>query len=279
MKNKYCVLILAALLSGCFGPPYPRGEIDTLYPQPPRPQLRQVQAGGRSLQIAVMAGTAGATPVFFVHGSPGDWKAWAHYLNDPALAGYGNRYAFDRPGYGGSGAGEMIPDLQAQADVLAAAIKTLEPGQRAIVVGHSLGGPLIGWLTLAHAELVCGGVMIAGSVAPDLEAPRWYNHFASSTIGSWITPSEMLWSNVEITSLQGELRKLDAAWPGLQRPLVAIQGDKDDLVDPRTADHLQQLAPSNWLRVIRVPDQGHFVLWQRPDIVEGAIRSLGCGPG
>lgn len=264
--------LLSLLLSACSNPPYPRGGIEKLYPQPPQPELIDVPVSGRSLRIARMSGS-GQTPLLFIHGSPGDWKAWARYLDAPELTHYNPRIAVDRPGYGGSTPGEVMPDLRAQAALLA---ELIPPGRPAVVVGHSLGGALVGWLALDHPDKVCGGVMVAGSIAPDLEAPRWYNRLAQTWLGRWLAPQEMLWSNVEILALQGELQRLAGEWPRLQRPLVIVQGERDNLVDPRTADFAEQHMPAAQRRIVRVPEQGHFVLWKQPQTVIAAINSLHC---
>ena len=266
-------LLLPLWLAACSNPPYPRGGIEKLYPEPPRPELRDVSVAGRTLHYAQMPGT-GHTPLLLVHGSPGDWQAWSHYLTAPELAGFNPRIAVDRPGYGGSGQGQVMPDLRAQANLLAALIPD---GAQAVVVGHSLGGPLVGWLLLDHPEKFCGGVMVAGSIAPQLEAPRWYNLAAQTWVAHWIAPDELLWSNTEILALQDELKKLDAEWSRLQRPVIVVQGEKDELVDPRTADYAEQRLPAAMRTIRRVPEQGHFVLWDQPKSVIDAIHALPCG--
>ena len=266
-------LLLAFALGACSNPPYPRGGIETLYPQPPRPELSDLSVAGRTLHFAQMHGT-GRTPLLMVHGSPGDWQAWSHYLTAPELAHYNPRIAVDRPGFGGSGAGQVMPDLRAQARLLAALIPD---GAQAVVVGHSLGGPLAGWLLLDHPDKFCGGVMVAGSIAPQLEAPRWYNLAAQTWVAHWIAPDELLWSNTEILALQGELKKLDAEWARLQRPVIVVQGEQDELVDPRTADYAEQRLPVPMREIRRISAQGHFLLWDQPQTVIDAIRSLPCG--
>lgn len=273
MKKLHILLGVSWLaLSACSNPPYPRGDVKMLYPAPPRPVLFDATVGDRRLQVASMP-HGGGTPMLFVHGSPGDWKAWARYLDAPALRDRGPRLAVDRPGFGGSGAGQVVPDLRAQAQMIAALIP---PGAPAVLVGHSLGAPLLAWIALDHPDKVCGMVMVAGSVAPQYEAPRWYNRVAESVLAAWALPDELLWSNQEILRLQPELQRLDAEWPRLQRPLIAIQGMRDELVDPRSVAYLERRVPAPWLTVLRVPDQGHFVLWKRPDTVIDAMLSLPC---
>lgn len=270
----WCVLAAALLLAGCSNPPYPRGSMDELYPGSVRPQLHNITVPGRTLRLAEMPGP-GSTPIVFVHGSPGGWQAWAHYLDAPELSAYGPRIALDRPGFGGSGPGDVMLDLRRQADLLAAAIPA---GAPAILVGHSLGGPLIAWMAIDHPDKVCGGVMVAGSVAPELEAPRWYNRLADTLLAGWVVPKEMMWSNREMLVLKSELQRLDAEWPRLKRPLVVIQGLDDSLVDPGTADYVEARAPKPWIRVLRKPGMDHFLLWKHPETVLQEILSLPCGP-
>jgi pimeloyl-ACP methyl ester carboxylesterase len=268
------MFFLTALLqlAACTNPPIPRGSIEELFPGPDRPQVSSVAALGRSVQLVQMQG-AGKTPIIFIHGSPGSWKAWARFLDAPELAAFGPRIAMDRPGFGGSGAGDLMLDLRAQAAVLAAA---MPPGPPAILVGHSLGGPLIAWMAIDHPDKVCGGVMVAGSVAPALEAPRWYNRLAATWIASWFVRKEMRWSNQEMMVLQRQLELLDAHWSELRRPMVAMQGGKDPLVDPRTADYLETRAPRQWMTVVRAAGMDHFLLWTQPGSVIERILGLPC---
>ena len=83
-------------------------------------------------------------------------------------------------------------------------------------------------------------------------------------------------TNQEMMVLQAELEKLDAALPGLRRPIIAMQGDQDPLVDPRTADYLAQRAPRQWLQVNRLPGKDHFFLWTEPQCVVDQIRKFPC---
>jgi len=266
------MIALLGLCAGCSKPPYPRGSLDELYSAGERPQLRRVQALGRTVQLAEMP-TRGSRPLVFIHGSPGSWSAWARYLDAPALAAYGPRIAVDRPGFGGSAVGGVMPDLRQQAALLAA---TLPVGPPVILVGHSLGGPLVAWMAIDHPDKVCGAVLVAGSVAPALEAPRWYNQLADTWLASLVVPTIMMRSNQEMMPLQAELIRLDEAWSKLRRPLVAIQGGRDSLVDPASADYLEQRVPTQWMRVVRAANADHFQLWTQPETVIREILSLPC---
>lgn len=275
-------VLALGLLAACDVPPYPRGSVDKLFANGTAPLFESVAVAGRILNLARMstpavdstAAPAKPGPVLlFVHGSPGDWKAWSYFLQSPALAGYASRLAVDRPGFGGSDPGQVVPDLRQQAALLTALIPA---GKKAIVIGHSLGGPIAAWMALDAPDRVCGVVSIAGSLSSVYEAPRWYNLLADSPLVRWAVPAEMVWSNHEMMSLSTELAKLEAALGGLQVPLTVMQGGKDSLVDPRTADEVEKHAPKGWTTIQRLPLETHFVLWEKPQLVIDAIRQQPC---
>lgn len=266
-------------LVACGNPPYPRGSVDQLFAGSVAPAIDQQIVQGHVISTArVQADTptvsaSSSTLLLFVHGSPGDWKAWSYYLKTPELAGFAGRVAVDRPGFGASGGGRVVTDLRQQAALLSALIPA---GQKALVIGHSLGGPIAAWMAIDAPEKVCGAVSIAGSLSSRFEEPRWYNLLADSALLRWAVPKEMAWSNQEMMPLSGELRKLEAAISQLRTPLLLIQGGKDSLVDPRTADEVEKRAPRAWLKVLRLPAETHFVLWENPQIIVDAIKDMSC---
>lgn len=269
------ILILTTLvqLAACTKPPWPRGSVEELFPQSSsRPDMRTVEVQGMEIGVTQMPGS-GTTPIVFVHGSPGGWTSWARFMDTPALNAFGPRIAMDRPGFGRSQAAGVMPDLRRQAALLA---ELIPPGPPAVLVGHSLGGPLIAWMAIDHPEKVCGAVMLAGSMAPELEAPRWYNHLADNWLARQVLSTAMSRSNREMMVLQAELQRLDAALPQLRRPIIAMQGDEDPLVDPRTADYLEQRGPRQWMQVERLPGKDHFFLWTEPESVVHQIDRLHC---
>lgn len=264
-------LLAGVLLAGCGNPPYPRGSLTELYPLPPRPQLLQQSVDDGALHWAQLG--RGERPLVFIHGSPGEWKAWARYLDHPNLADYAPRIAVDRPGFGDAAREALMPDLRAQAKRLIALLPAESPS---ILVGHSLGGPLVAWMALEAPQQVCGGVIVAGALAPELEAPRWYNRIAEWPGLRALLPAELRRANAEMLPLQAELERLQLAWPRLNRPLLLLQGMRDELVDPRTAERIAQRPTATPIRVQRFDDAGHFLLWTHPERVIAAIRSLPC---
>ena len=272
------VLLGMASLAGCGNPPYPRGAVESLFEPAQRPVIAAVHAGGRVLNTARVDNAA--TPMaanrpalLFLHGSPGDWKAWAPYLKAPELAEFSTRIAVDRPGFGGSHAGGVMPHLREQAALLTALIP---PGKKAIVVGHSLGGPLAAWMAIDAPDRVCAAVSIAGSLSSKHEAPRWYNRVADLGLLAWAIPAELIQSNYEMMPLATELIALESALGKLRVPLVLMQGGNDSLVDPATTDEVVKRSPAAWLTVQRLPLESHFVLWEKPEVVIQTILGVPC---
>jgi pimeloyl-ACP methyl ester carboxylesterase len=277
LGKSWAAALACLILTACGSPPFPSGTVQELFPTGPLPEFTSVQVQGQTIASARMesqtAPDAAKPMLLFVHGSPGSWKAWSGFLKAPELAGYQSRVSVDRPGFGASSVPGVMPDLRKQAALLAELIPS---GQKAIVIGHSLGSPLAAWMAIDAPDRVCGVVSIAGSLSSVYEAPRWYNQLVDSALVSWAVPPRMLLSNQEMMPLQAELVKLELALPLLKTPFILMQGGKDSLVDPRTADEVEKRAPRQWIHVQRLPQEGHFVLWEKPQLVNDAIRSLTC---
>jgi len=210
--------------------------------------------------------------VLFVHGSPGTWDAWKTWLEDAELRDRARLVAADRPGFGGSERGTAEPSLARQVAALAAILDS-EPGPPAIVVGHSLGGPIAARLAMDRPDLVAGLVLVAPSIDPALEKRRWYNVAASLALVQLFLPVDWTTSNRELWPLKRELEAMMPKWESIAAPVIVIQGEEDDLVPPGNADFAERMMPSN-VDVRRIPGEGHFVLWRQPRTVSAAILEL-----
>jgi len=109
------------------------------------------------------AGPADGPPVVLVHGFGGLTYTWRATL--PALAAAGYRaLALDLKGFGLSEK-SLAQDYShaAQADFVMATMSAVGI-ERAVLVGHSMGGSVIGHAALRHPERVTALVFVAGAV-------------------------------------------------------------------------------------------------------------------
>ena len=60
--------------------------------------------------------------------------------------------------------------------------------------------------------------------------------------------------------------------------MLLIQGEQDSLVDPRSPQALLQRLPADTRReVLRLPEAGHFLLWEQPEQVRDALLRFHAG--
>ncbi|HEY0819145.1 MAG TPA: alpha/beta hydrolase, partial [Rhizobacter sp.] len=124
----------------------------------PPPRLQQLQYkclrlnGGQRVLVGV-AGDAKAPPVLLVHGLGNNaHRDWAPVIRP--LAAQFHVIAVDLPGFGASPGGSEGYSFVALGRVLSQVLEQLAPGQKAHVVGHSLGGAVSLFFAHAYGERV-----------------------------------------------------------------------------------------------------------------------------
>jgi len=229
--------------------------------------LKGVSAGADSLPLVV-----------FVHGSPGSWMDFLHNLTDTSLVSKVHLIAVDRIGYGQSSR-KTVTSLQTHAAVFAEMLRSEYPGRKAIWAGHSYGGPIVARVAMDFPDVVSGLVIIAGSIDPKLEKKMWYNEVASWKVIQWNLPEIIITSNKEIMPLKKELAAMQPLWENITVPVIIIQGMKDALVPYENADFAKRaLVNVKQLDIQMLPNQGHLIPWQKPDVIKNAILKFSTLP-
>lgn len=260
------------LFAGACAAPYDKDSVDKLFEGRQAPVMGTYESADRSIHYAEV-GRPGKPLVIFVHGTPGSWEAFAGYLADPDLVDRAHLISVDRPGFGRSGYKNVEPSLQRQANLLQPLLELDQTGCGAILVGHSLGAPLAARMAMEFPALVGGLVLVAPSLDPDLENPRWYNKMATYTVVNWAVPEPLMLANKEVMHLQRELQDMLPLWKSISIPVIVVQGEQDELVMPANADFAERMVHSR-LKTVRVPEAGHFILWNRPEIIKREILVL-----
>jgi pimeloyl-ACP methyl ester carboxylesterase len=128
-------------------------------------------------------------------------------------------------------------------------------------------------MAMDYPRQVSGLVLIAPTLSPDLEKPRWYERIADCGPVRALLPTRLRLARAELAPLPTQLHTMQERWGDLKVPVTVIQGGSDGQVDPRTADYAEQQLPEKAARILRVEGQGHRILWNNPKLVVDAILS------
>jgi pimeloyl-ACP methyl ester carboxylesterase len=223
----------------------------------------------------VEAGDSLKPLVLFVHGSPGSLSAFIDFLADTSLLKKAFLITTDRPGFGYSNFGLAEPSLQKQAEALKPILESHKKNRPVILVGHSLGGPLIARMAMDYPDLVDGLIIVAGSIDPTLEPNEtWFRAPLATPFLSWLLPRSFRASNEEIYQLKPQLEEMEPLWSKISCRVIVIQGGKDSLVDPGNADFAKKMLINARVEFIRPPNMDHFVPWSNPELIDEAIERI-----
>jgi len=220
----------------------------------------------------VSAGDSTQALVVFIHGSPGSLSAFIHFLADTSLLRRGLLISTDRPGFGYSNFGHGVASLNEQAMILKPLLERYKGNRPIILIGHSLGGPLIARMAMDYPELVDGLIIVAGSIDPELEPNEvWFRAPLATPFLSWLLPRSMRASNEEIYHLKPELEKMIPLWSEIRCPVIVIQGRKDSLVPADNAEFARKHLVNAPVEFVFKDDMDHFVPWSNPELIHDAI--------
>lgn len=262
----WTALGVALAAVGC-APAGPRAPADAA--EPLRHQLTDLRPPQAPLSY-LRAGSTGGPRLILVHGTPGSASAWTDYLLDPPPGM--EVLAIDRPGFGRSGPQDALPGLSDQA----AAVLALMPadGRPVVLLGHSLGAPVVARVAADHPQRVAALVLLAGSLDPALESIHPLQH-----LGAWpplrtLLPRTLRNANSELMALKPELEALGALLPRIRAKVVIVHGTQDDLVPVANVPYVQaRLTGARCVRTVLLEGRNHFLPWNSEDAVRDAIRT------
>lgn len=228
----------------------------------------------QSIHYAI-AGDTSKPLVLFVHGSPGSLSAFIDFIADSMLSKHALLATVDRPGFGHSNFGKAEYSLQQQARLLKPIIEKYSTNKPVILVGHSLGGPVIARIAMDYPHLVDGLVLVAASIDPSLEPnEKWFRAPLSTPFLRWILPRSFRASNDEIYRLKNELEDMVPLWDKITCQVIVIQGEKDSLVPARNADFAKNMLVNAPVTLSLHKEANHFIPWNKPELIRQAILEL-----
>ena len=210
--------------------------------------------------------------IVFVHGTPGGWGDQLGFITNEFMRDNFHMIAVDRLGHGRS-IGKIESSLQVQAASLKPLLDRDTAGEGAILVGHSLGGPIIARTAMDFPELVSGLVFVASSGDPR-RSRRWYNIAGGIPPICWLLPNQLARSNREILPLKKELKAMLPLWQTIKVPTTIIQGGKDTLVKPANADFIQNALVNAKVKMVIQPEDDHFLHWRKPQVLVDVLAEF-----
>lgn len=227
---------------------------------------------GRSMHYVAIGDTS-KPKILFVHGSPGSWDNFLGFMKNPTLLEQFRLISVDRPGFGKSGNGIPERSLEQQAKLIAGVLDQENQATNSILVGHSMGGPVIARIAIDYPKQVDGLVFVAASIDPELEKTKWFQVPVHYKVLSWILPDMLYSTNEEIIALKEELIKMKPFWKDITQPTSIIQGKTDNLVPYENALFGKtMLINTNPTMIIK--DMNHFIPWQNPELITQEILRI-----
>jgi pimeloyl-ACP methyl ester carboxylesterase len=238
---------------------------------------------------------AGSPALVFLHYWGGSSRTWRHVVS--ALAPDFRTIAIDQRGWGRSDApdaGYALADLADDAEGVIAALAL----DRAILVGHSMGGKVAQLLASRRPSWLAGLVLVAPSPPTPLALPPGVRQ---EMVGAYTTRDRII-ATVEQVLAAAPLAPADleavvsdslrgapaakAAWPlaasqedithavgDIAVPTLVLSGE-EDRVDPPSVLR-EALLPRIRNAVLRLlPDVGHLSPLEAPTAVADAIRAF-----
>jgi len=212
--------------------------------------------------------------LFFVHGSPGSWDAFKSYLTDSLLLSKYRMIAVDRPGFGDSDFGDA-EDLDAQSKLLLEVVSQTNNQKPIILIGHSLGGPLIVKMAAEKPELFEHIVVLAGAVDPKAETPELWRKIIMTKPIRYLIPGALRPSNDELWWLKGDLERLQPKLKNITSKVTIIHGTKDPLVPFSNAAFMETaFVNAKMIDIIPIENANHFIPWEHFERIRNVLYKL-----
>ncbi|HJO23913.1 MAG: alpha/beta fold hydrolase [Myxococcota bacterium] len=244
------------------------------------PESREIDAGGHRLHVDI-SGT-GPPDLVCLHGLVDSVAIWDRVT--PPLAKTGRVVRVDQRGHGRSEAPPGPYRREDLASDVTAVLASLAI-ERAVLVGHSLGGIISMTTALCHPEQVAGLVLVATASQCNAKVAGWYERIAAAgerdgnaglahAIYGEKTRKQVAGDAQGIAHVTRALKSLfeDPLTPKLSAircPVLLVVGEKDPM-GPKASAIIAENLPDARLEI--VPDCGHWIHVERPQVLLDAIE-------
>lgn len=256
-------------LMGCVGGAAPP-EVDVAYDRLAQPA--PTDAGEYQLSY-IRHGRDGDPRVIFVHGTPGSATTFNRFLQEGHVGL--DLISIDRPGFGLTTPRQQQISLKVQAQVIEPLLVQDRNGHWPILVGHSLGGPIVAKAAALYPEKTGGIVIVAGSLDPALEKIHPLQYVGEAWPFSWLIGRTLRNSNRELLALKPELELLSSELRQVISPITIVHGTKDKLVPYENVPFMQAAFRHNdQVELVTLEGLDHFLPWNSQPVIWSAIERI-----
>jgi len=216
--------------------------------------------------------------VLLIHGAPSSMSVFNQLIAESNILDHAKVYAVDRPGYGHSGFGRTETSIKRQAAMIAPILDSISRRNGPVVVlGVSYGGPVASKLAMDYPDLVDGLVLGAPAIAPGEEKTFTISHLMMYKSTRWLFPTMLRVATEEKFSHKSELEKMLPDWEYVDKPIIYIQGEADEIVYTSNAKFIEKKAKrAPFLKILMIPNQPHFLaIPQKQLLAESIIEMIG----
>lgn len=221
----------------------------------------------------VSLGNPYAPPILFIHGAPGNWKAYNTLLQDSVLRSRFHIISVDRLGYGKSRKHKqkVVTSIIQQADAIAEALNVNLSNQKALVIGRSYGAAIASEIGIRYPEKVEKVLMISPVIDPDKEKYFWFAHAAKHWLVRQFLSFDLIAATDEKFAHERELRKIQEDWDKLTVPTTVFMGGQDWIADLGNFQFAKKRLTKGSSKFIYIPEAGHMIAETHPQIVLAEI--------
>jgi pimeloyl-ACP methyl ester carboxylesterase len=232
-----------------------------------------IPVSGGNIHYA-FTGSDSLPTLYFIHGSPGSWDAFASFMKDKDLLMKFRMVSVDRPGFGYSDFGqpEHLPE---QSNRISPLFRRLANDRPAFLAGHSLGGPLVVQLAADNPGVFTAIVLISASLDPAEEKPEKWRPVLFRTPLNYLVPGAMRPSNQELWYLKTDLQRLRPEFAKINCTVYFIHGAADTWVPKENVAYgRRMLVNARQIEVTMLPGANHFIPWNRFQEVRQVLLNL-----
>lgn len=182
--------------------------------------------------------------------------------------------AIDRPGFDYSDFGDA-QNLRVKSKRISEFIKKIDNKKSLILVGHSVGGPVLAQLAVDNPSWYKRLVIVSGSLDPKAgNSEKWRTVIKVSPL-RYLIPGALRPSNDELWWLKQDLVALEPELKKITCDVTIIHGTKDALVPYSNVGFMKKmLVNAKSIDTITIEKANHFIPWSHYEIVRNALLNI-----